>query len=93
MLHVEEWRRRGGKLEAAEFDYAKAMELDAGNEEFAFNHVDILILAQEEKTKPIVDLKKLLDVRLSAKGAAEVLYARSEKEEKVVIFRVIRKEF
>ena len=25
-------------LELAEFDYAKAMELDAGNEDFAFNH-------------------------------------------------------
>ena len=30
-------------LELAEFDYAKAMELDAGNEDFAFNHVDIQI--------------------------------------------------
>ena len=29
-------------------DYAKAMELDAGNEDFAFNHVDILIQLGEK---------------------------------------------
>ena len=49
-----------GMLELAEFDYAKAMELDAGNEDFAFNHVDILIQLGR-KDEAYRDLKKLLD--------------------------------
>lgn len=69
-----------GMLELAEFDYAKAMELDAGNEDFAFNHVDILILLGR-KDEAYRDLKKLLDVGCQP-GRLQNFYARLKKKKK-----------
>ena len=71
-----------GMLELAEFDYAKAMELDAGNEDFAFNHVDILILLGR-KDEAYRDLKKLLDAGCQP-GRLQRFLCKVEKEEKVV---------
>jgi tetratricopeptide (TPR) repeat protein len=69
-----------GMLELAEFDYAKAMELDAGNEDFAFNHVDILILLGR-KDEAYRDLKKLLDAGCQP-GRLQGFYARLKKKKK-----------
>jgi len=69
-----------GMLELAEFDYAKAMELDAGNEDFAFNHVDILIQLGR-KDEAYRDLKKLLDAGCQP-GRLQGFYARLKKKKK-----------
>ena len=67
-------------LELAEFDYAKAMELDASNEDFAFNHVDILIQLGR-KDEAYRDLKKLLDAGCQP-GRLQGFYARLKKKKK-----------
>ena len=61
-------------------DQIKAMELDAGNEDFAFNHVDILILLGR-KDEAYRDLKKLLDAGCQP-GRLQGFYARLKKKKK-----------
>lgn len=56
------------------------MELDAGNEDFAFNHVDILIQLGR-KDEAYRDLKKLLDAGCQP-GRLQGFYARLKKKKK-----------
>ncbi|EKC57523.1 TPR repeat domain exported protein [human gut metagenome] len=54
--------------------------MDAGNEDFAFNHVDILILLGS-KDEAYRDLKKLLDAGCQP-GRLQGFYARLKKKKK-----------
>ena len=65
---------------AARGGMEKAMELDAGNEDFAFNHVDILIQLGR-KDEVYRDLKKLLDAGCQP-GRLQNFYARLKKKKK-----------
>ncbi len=66
-----------GKLELAEYDYAKAMELDEQNEDYAFNHVDVLINLGR-KNDALIDLRRLLKNGCPA-GRLQDFYARLRK--------------
>lgn len=50
-----------GRLELAEYDYAKAMELDAKNKDYVLNHVDLLITLGR-KNEAYEDLKILMNL-------------------------------
>ena len=63
-----------GKLELAEYDYAKAMSLDGVNEDYALNHVDLLIQLGR-KNEAYEDLRRLLARGVSA-GRLQGFYAR-----------------
>lgn len=63
-----------GKLELAEYDYAKAMSLDEANEDYALNHVDLLIQLGR-KNEAYEDLRRLLAHGVSA-GRLQGFYAK-----------------
>ena len=69
-----------GQLELAEYDYAKAMQLDAQNADFVINHVDLLILL-DRKNEAYEDLQRLQKMGFKS-GQLQEFYARLRKKKK-----------
>ena len=67
-----------GQLEAAEYDYAKAMELDADNADYVLNHLDLLILLKR-RNEAYADLQRLMKMGYS-KGQLQEFYTRLKKK-------------
>ena len=67
-----------GQLEAAEYDYAKAMELDADNADYVLNHLDLLILLKR-RNEAYADLQRLMKMGYS-KGQLLEFYNRLKKK-------------
>lgn len=67
-----------GQLEAAEYDYAKAMELDADNADYVLNHLDLLILLKR-RIEAYADLQRLMKMGYS-KGQLQEFYTRLKKK-------------
>lgn len=62
------------QLELAEYDYAKAMQLDAQNADYVINHLDLLILLGR-KSEAYVDIDRLLKMGYKS-GQLQEFYLR-----------------
>ena len=74
------WRRRGVRSSWQSSLRGKAMELDAGNEGFAFNHVAASSILLGRKDEAYRDLKKLLDAGCQPGNTLQGFYVRLKKK-------------
>ena len=65
-------------LDLAEYDYAKAMELDSTSQDYVVNHLDVLI-ALGKKAEAYRDLERLLVMGVKP-GQLQNFYARLRKK-------------
>lgn len=69
-----------GRLELAEYDYAKAMQLDSLNTDYVINHVDLLI-SLGRTNDAYDDLRRLVNLGVKS-GQLQDFYARLRKKKK-----------
>lgn len=72
--------REKNQLELAEYDYAKAMQLDAQNSDYLINHLDLLILL-DRKNEAYDDIERLQKMGFKS-GQLQDFYARLRKKKK-----------
>ena len=72
--------REKNQLELAEYDYAKAMQLDAQNSDYVINHLDLLILL-DRKNEAYDDIGRLQKMGFKS-GQLQDFYARLRKKKK-----------
>lgn len=72
--------REKKQLELAEYDYAKAMQLDAQNADYVINHLDLLILL-DRKNEAYDDIERLQKMGFKS-GQLQDFYARLRKKKK-----------
>ena len=72
--------REKNQLELAEYDYAKAMQLDAQNSDYVINHLDLLILL-DRKNEAYDDIERLQKMGFKS-GQLQDFYARLRKKKK-----------
>ena len=68
------------QLELAEYDYAKAMQLDGQNADYVVNHLDVLI-SLNRKNEAYADMERLLKMGYKS-GQLQDFYARLRKKKK-----------
>ena len=69
-----------GQLELAEYDYAKAMQLDGSNSDYIINHLDILIRLGRQ-SEAYADLRRLQGMGYKP-GQLQDFYTRLKKKKK-----------
>lgn len=67
-----------GQLELAEYDYAKAMQLDSLSTDYVINHVDLLI-SMGRKNEAYDDLRRLMNLGVKP-GQLQDFYVRLRKK-------------